>query len=163
MFDLTNFVTHVCRLGSRQENFCRGYCLLLRQSCMRRDGESPPKLKGTIRERDSESFVATTKMFSTLKRPVVHGMRCSTSKRRDASVEFHTSVRVRCSKLFCAATSEDDLWQTCIIPESKDFINNEKFPHFSFRVLQNYEVANNSVTTKDDIIGRANQDTMVGC
>lgn len=53
--------------------------------------------------------------------------------------------------------------KTYIIPENKDFINNEKFPHFSFRVLQNHEVANNSVTTNEDIIGRANQGTMVGC
>ena len=32
-------------------------------------------------------------------------------------------------------------------------------PHiFSFKVLQNYEVANNSVTTNDDIIAHANQE-----
>jgi len=35
---------------------------------------------------------------------------------------------------------------------------NQKFQQFSFRVLQNYEVVNNSVTTNNDIFAHANRE-----
>ena len=74
----------------QKKNFCRGYCLFLCQSC-NAIAKALQIWKSTqgVRER----LVATTKMLSTLKRLVVD-KRCWKSKRRKASVEFHTFVRV---------------------------------------------------------------------
>ena len=59
----------VTRTSTGQENFVPAVVCFA--PIIARVGESPPKFKKNVRKGTRESFLATTKMLSTLKRPVV--------------------------------------------------------------------------------------------